>query len=226
MPLLPRLTLPSRSYQHTSNLGETTYTLGIQITRNCPAHSISLCQKQYILDMLHCYKLFDCNPLSTPMEPGLTPTKDMGATIAEDITFMTKVPYLKAVGSLMYLATTTCPDISFTVGVLAHFNSNPGVAHWKAVKHLFRYLKGTLDYHRHWCTLLMEQRSHSAPILMLIWGETKTVESLLEVILDSEFPRERGKLENPYNADMIERNVKKLSTKLDGYRRILIAAND
>ena len=28
---------------------------------------------------------------------------------------------------------------------MSHFNSNPGVAHWKAVKHAFQYLKGTLD---------------------------------------------------------------------------------
>jgi len=28
---------------------------------------------------------------------------------------------------------------------LARFNSNPGPIHWKAVKHLFRYLKGTAD---------------------------------------------------------------------------------
>jgi hypothetical protein len=53
---------------------------------------------------------------------------------------------MSAVGSLMYLATQTRPDISYTVGVLARFNSNPGEAHWKAVKHLFRYIKGTLDY--------------------------------------------------------------------------------
>jgi hypothetical protein len=32
------------------------------------------------------------------------------------------------------------------VGVLARFNTNPGVTHWKAVKHVFCYLKGTLDY--------------------------------------------------------------------------------
>ena len=38
----------------------------------------------------------------------------------------------------------TCPDIAYTVGVLVRFNSNPGMAHWKAVKHLFHYLKGTL----------------------------------------------------------------------------------
>jgi len=59
---------------------------------------------------------------------------------------MRSVPYLQAVGALMYLATATRPDISYAVGVLARFNKNPGLQHWKAVKHLFRYLKGTLDY--------------------------------------------------------------------------------
>ena len=55
-------------------------------------------------------------------------------------------PYIHAVGSIMYLAISTCPDIAYAVGVLARFNSNPGIPLWKAVKHVFRYLKGTLDY--------------------------------------------------------------------------------
>jgi hypothetical protein len=46
----------------------------------------------------------------------------------------------------MYLATSTRYDIAYTVGVLARFNSNPGLQHWKAVKHLLQYLKGTLDF--------------------------------------------------------------------------------
>lgn len=58
---------------------------------------------------------------------------------------MAKVPYMNAVGALMYLAIGTRPDIAYSVGKLAQFNSTPGVIHWKAVKHLFRYLKGTLD---------------------------------------------------------------------------------
>jgi len=59
---------------------------------------------------------------------------------------MENIPYLSAVGTLQYLATSTRPDISYAVGVLARFNKNPGIEHWKAVKHLFRYLKGSLDY--------------------------------------------------------------------------------
>lgn len=69
----------------------------------------------------------------------------MSPTDPKDIAEMHTVPYLQAVGALMYLATATRPDIAYAVGVLARFNKNPGMAHWKAVKHLFRYLKGTLD---------------------------------------------------------------------------------
>ena len=45
----------------------------------------------------------------------------------------------------MYLAVATHPDIAYVVGVLAHFTSNPGKAHWQALKHLCRYLQGTKD---------------------------------------------------------------------------------
>lgn len=59
---------------------------------------------------------------------------------------MKDIPYDHAVGSLFYLAVATRPDIAKTVGVLARFTKNPGMQHWKAVKHLLRYIKGTLDY--------------------------------------------------------------------------------
>ena len=58
---------------------------------------------------------------------------------------MGKVSYLEAVGSLNYLAVATWPDISFSVSLLAQFMGNMGRIHWEAVKHIFRYLKGTRD---------------------------------------------------------------------------------
>ena len=45
----------------------------------------------------------------------------------------------------MYLAIATRPDISYAVGLLGRFSANPGLPHWKAAKHLLRYLKGTMD---------------------------------------------------------------------------------
>src|ERR1700709_438181 len=45
----------------------------------------------------------------------------------------------------MYLAIGTRPDIAYSVAKLAQYNSNPNMTHWKAVKHIFRYIKGTID---------------------------------------------------------------------------------
>ena len=80
------------------------------------------------------------------MEPGLHLSKDMAPSTPEEVELMRTIPYIHAVGSLMYLAISTRPDIAYTVGVLSRFSPNPGPPHWLAVKHLFRYLKGTLDY--------------------------------------------------------------------------------
>ena len=56
---------------------------------------------------------------------------------------MKKTPYREAIGSLMYIAITMCPDIVFTVSVLLQFLSNLGRVHWEAMKHIFKYLSGT-----------------------------------------------------------------------------------
>jgi hypothetical protein len=58
---------------------------------------------------------------------------------------MRKVPYREAIGSLMYVAIATRPDISFAVSCLSQFLENPGEAHWQAVKRVFRYLAGMRD---------------------------------------------------------------------------------
>ena len=59
---------------------------------------------------------------------------------------MEYIPYASVVGNLMYLQTCTRPDISFAVGMLGRYQSNPGIDHWKAVKKVMRYLQGTKDY--------------------------------------------------------------------------------
>ncbi|XP_070022428.1 secreted RxLR effector protein 161-like [Nicotiana sylvestris] len=59
---------------------------------------------------------------------------------------MESIPYSSIIGSLMYAQTCTRPDISFAVGMLGRYKSNPGIDHWKAAKKVLRYLKGTKDY--------------------------------------------------------------------------------
>ena len=50
------------------------------------------------------------------------------------------------VGSLLYAAMATRPDIAQAVSAVSKFNANPNVAHLTAVKRIFRYLKGTVNF--------------------------------------------------------------------------------
>ncbi|XP_070663600.1 secreted RxLR effector protein 161-like [Malus domestica] len=56
-----------------------------------------------------------------------------------------EVPYLSAVGALLYLAQCTKPDIVFSVNLLARYNSAPTIRHWNGVKDVLRYLRRTTD---------------------------------------------------------------------------------
>lgn len=51
--------------------------------------------------------------------------------------------YREALGSLIYLATCTCADLSFIVSKLSQHHSEPTEEQWVTVKHVLRYLEGT-----------------------------------------------------------------------------------
>jgi hypothetical protein len=54
--------------------------------------------------------------------------------------------YSQIIGSLMYLASATRPDIAYAVSKLSRFVSNPGSEHWRALERVMRYLVGTMNY--------------------------------------------------------------------------------
>jgi len=45
----------------------------------------------------------------------------------------------------MYAMLCTRADIYFAIGLVSRYQSNPGLAHWQAVKRIFHYLRGTSD---------------------------------------------------------------------------------
>lgn len=55
----------------------------------------------------------------------------------------THLPFRELISMLTYLATCTRPDIAFAVSHLSQFNNCFDESHWKAVKRVLRYLKGT-----------------------------------------------------------------------------------
>ena len=126
------------------DLGEIKYCLGLQVIRNRKQGTIRLTQLKYVEGILKRFDMANCKPVTTPFEGKIS--KDMSPKNQEDLDEMKNVPYQSAVGSLMYAMLGTRPDISFAVGAVSQYSSNLGKEHWKAVKRIFCYLKGTLDY--------------------------------------------------------------------------------
>ncbi|XP_070045524.1 secreted RxLR effector protein 161-like [Nicotiana tomentosiformis] len=95
--------------------------------------------KRFYMDGAH--------PLSTPMVVrSLDMNKDPFRPQEENEELLgPEVPYLSAVGALMYLTNTTRPGMSFSVNVLARYSSAPTMRYWNEIKHILRYLKGTTD---------------------------------------------------------------------------------
>ena len=95
--------------------------------------------KQFYVDKVH--------PLSTPMVVrSLDITKDPFRPPECDSEILgPKVPYLSAIGALMYLSTHTRPDIVFAINLLARYSSCPTRRHWNGIKLILHYLQGTKD---------------------------------------------------------------------------------
>jgi hypothetical protein len=120
-----------------SDLGLLSYYLGIEVKQD--AHGITLCQSSYAVKILEAAGMKDCNSCETPMECRLKLRKLKG----EDPVKPTE--YRSIIGSLRYIINTR-PDLAYAVGVVSRYMEAPGKEHWAAVKHILRYLKGTIRY--------------------------------------------------------------------------------
>ena len=127
------------------DLGKTKFCLGLQIEHL--SNGVLIHQSTYTERILKRFYMDKAHPLSSPMiVRSLDVKKDPYRPIedCEDL-LGPEVPYLSAIGALMYLANCTRPDITFAVNLLARFSSAPTQRHWNGIKHIFRYLHGTID---------------------------------------------------------------------------------
>ncbi|CAN0918246.1 Retrovirus-related Pol polyprotein from transposon TNT 1-94 [Linum grandiflorum] len=80
--------------------------------------------------------------ISTPLATHFKLSKKACPATEKEKEAMSSIIYSSAVGSLMYTMVCTRPDIAHAVGLVSRFLSNPGKAHWEAVKWIFKYLRG------------------------------------------------------------------------------------
>lgn len=118
------------------DLGALKHFLGIDFEQT--DGRIKMSQEKYVKKVLERFEMQDCKPRETPCEPKPDYTEN-----AEKLKQSRQSR--EAVGSLIYLATCTTPDISYVVSKLSQHFSEPTVEHWNTVKHVFRYLQGTTE---------------------------------------------------------------------------------
>ena len=125
------------------DLGKTKFCLGLQI-EHFPT-GILVHQSAYTKKILKRFYMNEAHPLTSLMVVRSLDVKNDPFRHSEkgEELLSPKVPYLSAIGVLMYLATCTLPDIAFLVNLLARYSSAPTRRHWNGKKHILRYLKGT-----------------------------------------------------------------------------------
>ena len=94
----------------------------------------------YIENTLKRFELQDANNTKTPLPAGIHLEKSK-----EPVALDTKTYYQQIIGTLIYAAIGTRPNITFVAMRLSQFNNNPMQEHIKYARYVLRYLKGTKE---------------------------------------------------------------------------------
>ena len=121
------------------DLGEPQIYLGMKIERDRKNKIITITQSEYIEKILERFKMKECTPKDSPMVTSQVQKRK----VKDTSDYTEQAPYREAIGSLLYLAGATRPDISYAVNILSRKQTNPSVEDWNDVKRLLRYLRGT-----------------------------------------------------------------------------------
>ena len=112
--------------------------LGNNIIINYQEKTLKINQTNYISKLLTKFNIYNnikYKPIQTPGQPGEKLRKNSLSASLADIN-----EYQKQIGSLLYLALKTRPDITFATIYCARYMSNPNAAHYNALDRIWKYL--------------------------------------------------------------------------------------
>ena len=120
------------------DLGPVNWYLGMHIIRDRPNRTIYINQKAYVERLLEAMGMANCHSCTTPMNADLRKEDHQASKIEVKA-------YQQILGSLLWLAIMTRPDIAYSVNKCSRYASNPAPNHDDAAKRIVRYLAGTRD---------------------------------------------------------------------------------
>ncbi|GJR52612.1 retrovirus-related pol polyprotein from transposon TNT 1-94 [Tanacetum coccineum] len=119
-----------------SMMGQMSFFLGLQVSQS--PGGIFINQSKFSLEILKKFRMDSCDPVDTPMVDRLKLDEDPLGIPVDQTRFRSMV------NSMMYL-TAIRPNLVFTVCMCARYQASPTKKHLKALKQVFRYLRGTIN---------------------------------------------------------------------------------
>ena len=112
----------------------------MEIRRDRSQNTMYISQSDYVGKIIKKFGMSEAKAVCVLADPNvrLLPADDEHSS-------MCNLPYRETIGSLMYLAIMSRPDIAFAVNNLSQFLNKYDKNHWHAVKRIFAYLTGTKD---------------------------------------------------------------------------------
>ena len=129
---------------HMMDLRNARRILGMEIVRNGEDHALFLSQKGYLEKVLKRFSMENSKPISIPLARHFRLSMTQCPQFEVERNEMDFVPYVNAIGSLMYAMVCSRLDIVHSVSVLSRFMANLGREHWNGFKWLLRYVRGSL----------------------------------------------------------------------------------
>ncbi|WKA07360.1 hypothetical protein VitviT2T_025200 [Vitis vinifera] len=136
-PVLIKTPITRLSKEYTmKDLGSLHYFLGVEVQHN--SQGLFLSQTKYALDLLQRADMIEAKPISTPFVVGQH-LSTIGKLFSDPTLFRS---FARA---LQYL-TITQPDLSFSVNSICQYMHAPTEDHFRTLKRILRYVKGTVHY--------------------------------------------------------------------------------
>jgi len=123
------------------DLGEAISFLNIRILRNIKAKKLWICQDGYIDKLCVKFGIDQSMRTTTPLISSYRPQPFEGQATIQQISEMQE-----KVGSILYAAVVTRPDVSFAASQLSQFAMNPSFEHLRYANRVLSYLQTTKYY--------------------------------------------------------------------------------
>ena len=116
------------------DLGSLHYFLGVEVHHN--SHDLFLSQTKYTLDLLHHANMVEAKPIITPYV--------VGQHLSTEGKLFSDPTLFRSLGGALQYLTITRLDLPFSVNSICQYMHAPTEDHFRALKRILRYVKGTV----------------------------------------------------------------------------------